>query len=53
MTGENEVGSTPKMSEMLNNKIKNSKIFIIPRVKHMATYENSDLVNKKILKFLE
>ena len=52
MTGENEVGSTPKMSRMLQKKINNSKIYIIPNTKHMAIYEGSDIVNKKISKFI-
>jgi len=52
MTGENEVGSTPKMSKMLNKKIKNSKLYIVPKAKHMATFETADLVNIEISKFL-
>tara|TARA_B100000029_G_scaffold503379_1_gene580169 strand:- start:1168 stop:1953 length:786 start_codon:yes stop_codon:yes gene_type:complete len=52
MTGENEIGSTPKMSKTLNTKIKNSKLFIIPNSKHMAVYEKANIVNKKILKFI-
>ena len=41
MTGENEVGSTPDMSKMLHQEIKNSKLYIIPKAKHMATFEKS------------
>ena len=52
MTGENEVGSTPEMSKMLHQEIKNSKLFIIPKAKHMATFEKDDLVNKIIFKFI-
>ena len=52
MTGENEVGSTPEMSKMLHQEIKNSQLFIIPKAKHMATFEMSDLVNQKINKFI-
>ena len=39
MTGENDIGSTSRMSKMLKKKIKNSKIYIIPKAKHMATFE--------------
>ena len=52
MTGENDIGSTPKMSEKLKDQINNSKIYIIPESKHMAVFEKNDLVNKEISKFL-
>ena len=52
MTGENEVGSTPKMSKMLHQEITNSKLYIIPKAKHMATFEQAALVNSKILNFI-
>ena len=52
MTGENDIGSTPKMSEKLKDQIYNSKIYIISESKHMAVFEKDDLVNKEISKFL-
>lgn len=52
MTGENELGSTPEMSKMLNNEINNSELYIIPDAKHMATYEKNEIVNLKILNFI-
>ena len=52
MTGENEVGSTPDMSMKLNQEINNSKLYIVPNAKHMATFEKSDLVNIEIDKFI-
>ena len=52
MTGENEVGSTPDMSRMLQQEIKNSKLYIIPKAKHMAAFEKADLVNTEIAKFI-
>ena len=52
MTGENEIGSTPKMSKILNSKIKNSFLYIIPKAKHMATFEKAEIVNLKISEFL-
>tara|TARA_Y100000590_G_scaffold228381_1_gene257718 strand:+ start:421 stop:1206 length:786 start_codon:yes stop_codon:yes gene_type:complete len=53
MTGKNEVGSTPKMSEKLHKKIENSKLYIIPNAKHMASFEKHETVNKKIKKFID
>tara|TARA_B100001123_G_scaffold448616_1_gene610489 strand:+ start:1383 stop:2171 length:789 start_codon:yes stop_codon:yes gene_type:complete len=52
MTGENDIGSTPSMSVMLHKEINNSDIFIIPKARHMASYEKSDVINEKIDKFL-
>ena len=52
MTGENEVGSTPNMSKKLHQEINNSKLYIVPNVKHMATFEKADLVNVEIDKFI-
>ena len=34
------------------NKIKNSTLYAIQNAKHMATFEQADKVNKKILKFI-
>ena len=52
MTGKNEVGSTPIMSEKLHQKIANSELYIIPNAKHMATFEQDKLVNSKIARFI-
>jgi len=52
MTGKNEVGSTPEMSEKLHQKIANSELLIIPNAQHMATYEQDKLVNSKIYSFI-
>ena len=52
MTGENEVGSTPLMSERISKKIQNSILYIIKNSKHGATIEQSNVVNKRINSFL-
>ena len=52
MTGENEVGSTPHMSEGISKEIKNSSLFIIKNAKHGATIEQANVVNEKINSFL-
>ena len=53
MTGENEVGSTPGMSKMLHQEIKNSELYIISNAKHMATFEKDKEVNLRISNFIE
>ena len=52
MTGEHEIGSTPKMSKDLQRKIQNSSLCIIKNAKHGVTVEKSEKVNKQILNFL-
>ena len=52
MTGENEVGSTPVMSEGIRKEIKNSDLYSIKDATHGATIEQSKVVNEKINKFL-
>jgi len=52
MTGENEVGSTPKMSEDIHKEIKNSILHIIKDAKHGATIEKANEVNHQLKKFL-
>ncbi len=51
MTGEDEIGSTPEMSIMLGKQINNSKTYIIPKAKHLASFEKGDLVNVEISNF--
>ena len=52
MTGENEVGSTPRMSEDIHKEIKNSILHIIKNAKHGATIEKAEDVNNQLVKFL-
>ena len=52
MTGENDVGSTPKMSQKLKDQIYNSKLYIIPKARHMACFEKANIVNDAIAKFI-
>ena len=52
MTGENEVGSTPLMSEGISKEINNSELYIIKNAKHGATIEQAEAVNQKLNNFL-
>jgi len=52
MTGEKEVGSTPKMSDDLHKKIKNSILHIIKDAKHGVTIEKANKINHQLKKFL-
>ena len=53
MTGEGDIGSTPKMSENLSKVINNSKLKIISKGKHLCSIECADDVNINIKKFIE
>ena len=48
MTGENDVGSTPEMSNNLSKKIANSKVKIVSKGKHLCSIECADDVNNAI-----
>ena len=48
MTGEEDIGSTPEMSKNLSKVIKNSKLKIIPKGKHLCSIECADDVNNAI-----
>ena len=52
MTGENEVGSTPLMSEGISKEIDDSELYIIKNAKHGATIEQAEAVNQKLNNFL-
>ena len=52
MTGENEIGSTPRMSQDIHNEIQNSQLHIIKNAKHGVTIEKRESVNKKLSDFL-
>ena len=53
MTGEEDVGSTPEMSENLNKVINNSKVKIISKGKHLCSIECADDVNMSIRKHIQ
>ena len=48
MTGENDNGSTPEMSQNLSKKIANSKVKIVSKGKHLCSIECADDVNNAI-----
>lgn len=52
VTAENDIGSNPEMARQMHEKIKKSKITIIPKLKHMAPIEGADTVNNVIRLFI-
>ena len=52
MTGENDVGGSPKHNKIICSELKNSKLVILPNVKHSILLEKPDETSSNILKFL-
>jgi pimeloyl-ACP methyl ester carboxylesterase len=52
MTGEFDPGSNVRMSQLMHAKIPNSKLEILPILRHSVLVEGPDIVAKKLNKFL-
>ena len=53
ITGENDIGSKPKMSENLSKLIAGSQFKIIPKGKHLCNIECSENFNNTLKKFID
>ena len=51
LTGENDLGCSPKHNEKMSNEIKDSKLIILPKYKHSFLIEAPDEVAKNIINF--
>jgi len=52
MTGENDGGCTPIHNEKMANEIKNSKLVILPKLKHSFLIEGPDQVADNLISFI-
>ncbi|GGJ98530.1 3-oxoadipate enol-lactonase [Lentibacillus kapialis] len=52
VTGEKDTGSTPDMAMQIGEKIHNSRVVIVPFVKHMLPMEGKKELEHHLLKFL-
>ena len=52
LTGENDLGCSPKHNKRMSNKIKNSKLVILPKVKHSILIEKPDEVVSSLINFI-
>lgn len=52
VTGENDVGSNPRMARFMHQEIANSRLVILPRLKHSLLVEAPELVAEQLLAFL-
>jgi (E)-2-((N-methylformamido)methylene)succinate hydrolase len=53
MTGENDPGSSPRMSHLLHEKISGSQLRILPELRHSVLLEAPDLIGSLLLEFLQ
>ena len=53
MTGENDGGCTPAHNKKMSNEIKNSKLVIIPEVKHSFLIEAPEQIANNLIEFIE
>lgn len=52
MTGENDGGCSPYHNNKMFNEMENSKLVIVPEVKHSFLIEAPDQVSKNLINFL-
>lgn len=52
MTGENDPGSSPRMSRLLHERIRDSKLHILPALRHSVLLEAPDTISQWLLDFL-
>ena len=53
MTGENDGGCTPYHNKKMSNEVKDSKLVIIPEVKHSFLIEAPEQITKNLIEFIE
>jgi len=52
ITGERDLGSTPKMARRMHQIIENSKCVIVPYVKYMLPVEDAEAFNRILVEYL-
>ncbi len=53
MTGENDIGSTPRMARLIAERVAKGQLHILPRLKHSILLEAPDQVANEIRPFLK
>ena len=52
MTGEHDVGSTPRMARLIHQRVAGSRLEILPGLRHSVLAEAPELIAKHLLRFL-
>ena len=53
LTGENDLGCSPKHNKFMADQIPGSKLVIIPRLKHSILIESPKVINQHLIAFLK
>lgn len=53
LTGEQDSGSSPRMSRLIHERIENSRLVILPRLKHSLLVEAPDIIAAHLVAFLD
>jgi 3-oxoadipate enol-lactonase len=53
MTGENDLGSNPRMAHTMNERIPGSELIILPRLKHSVLVEAPEVIAQHVNSFLK
>ena len=51
LTGENDMGCDPRLNQFMANQLINSKLIILPHLKHSILIEAPNLVSKNLINF--
>ena len=52
-TGENDIGSNPRMSKLMHERIKGSRLHIFPKLRHNLLFEAPKQVSGLVRDFLQ
>jgi (E)-2-((N-methylformamido)methylene)succinate hydrolase len=52
ITGENDMGATPRMARLMHERIKNAELRILPRLRHSLLIESPDQIAALLNGFL-
>jgi len=53
ITGEHDVGSPPRMSEVIANRVQNGRVTILPKLKHAVLLEAPEIIASLISDFID
>lgn len=53
ITCENDIGSTPEMSQAISSEIEGSQMLVLPDLKHLGLIEKPELFTNPVLAFLD
>ena len=52
LTGENDGGCNPRLNRLIDKALPNSKLVILPELKHSILLEGGDIVARHLIQFI-